>query len=161
MKPINGEIAMKRATATILAVITIVGISPWAAAEETLVKRQCAGNDSINSALSGPKDTPASSLAAPSSTPRPITTPLRALSSNPNYFTDGTGKAIYLTGSHTWNTLQDWGTDNSIQPLNFTAFVNTLAAHHHNFTLLWNRIDQILNVPHGQLCILCDCVCAG
>ena len=25
---------------------------------------------------------------------------------NPRYFTDGNGKAIYLTGSHTWNNLQ-------------------------------------------------------
>ena len=137
MKPINGAIAMKRVTATTLAVIIVVSISPWAAAKETLVKKQPAGNGTINVAFSGPKDSPASPLAAPSSTSRPITTPLRALSSNPNYFTDGTGKAIYLTGSHTWNSLQDWGTDNSIQPLNFTAFVNTLAAHHHNFTLLW------------------------
>jgi len=67
----------------------------------------------------------------------PIKTPLKALSANPNYFTDGTGKAVYLTGSHTWNTLQDWGTDNSIQPLDFNAFVKMLIDHHHNFTLLW------------------------
>lgn len=64
-------------------------------------------------------------------------TPLKALPSNPNYFTDGSGKAVYLTGSHTWNSLQDWGTNDSIQPLDFTAFVNMLVAHHHNFTLLW------------------------
>src|SRR5262249_35572646 len=63
--------------------------------------------------------------------------PLRAHPDNPHYFTDGTGKAIYLTGSHTWNTLQDWGTNGSIQPLDFKAFVRMLVAHHHNFTLLW------------------------
>jgi len=28
---------------------------------------------------------------------------------NPRYFTDGSGRAIYLTGSHTWNNLQDSG----------------------------------------------------
>jgi hypothetical protein len=66
-----------------------------------------------------------------------ITIPLKVLSSNPNYFTDGTGKAVYLTGSHTWNTLQDWGTHDSIRSLDFTAFVNMLAGHRHNFTLLW------------------------
>src|SRR5580765_8684144 len=76
-------------------------------------------------------------LAAPTPASRPITTPLRALSGNPHYFTDGTGKAIFLTGSQTWNTLQDWGTDDSIQPLDFAAFVNMLVVHHHNFTLLW------------------------
>jgi hypothetical protein len=67
----------------------------------------------------------------------PITVPLKALASNPNYFTDGTGKAILLTGSHTWNTFQDWGTDGSVQPLDFTAFVDMLVHHRHNFILLW------------------------
>jgi hypothetical protein len=67
----------------------------------------------------------------------PITAPLKSLSTNPNYFTDGTGKAVYLTGSHSWNTLQDWGSNDSIQPIDFTAFVDMLVSHHHNFTLLW------------------------
>jgi hypothetical protein len=71
------------------------------------------------------------------SAPAPITAPLRALSSNPHYFTDGSGKAVYLTGSQTWNTFQDWGTNDSVQPIDFTAFVNMLVSHNHNFTLLW------------------------
>jgi hypothetical protein len=69
--------------------------------------------------------------------PTPILAPLRALSTNPNYFSDGGGKAIYLTGSHTWNDFQDWGTDASPQPFDFTAYVKMLVAHNHNFTLLW------------------------
>src|SRR4029079_14842031 len=68
---------------------------------------------------------------------RPITVPLRALSTNLHYFTDGSGKAIYLTGSHTWNNYQDWGTNGTPQRLDFTAYVKMLAEHHHNFTLLW------------------------
>ncbi len=63
--------------------------------------------------------------------------PLVANPQNPNYFTDGSGKAVYLTGSHTWNDLQDWGTGGVIQPLDFTAYVNMLATHGQNFTLLW------------------------
>jgi len=78
---------------------------------------------------------PPSSAPAPAS--KPITAPLLALSTNPHYFTDGSGKAIYLTGSHTWNNLQDWGTNRSIQPLDFTAYVKMLVSHNHNFTLLW------------------------
>jgi hypothetical protein len=78
----------------------------------------------------------------------PIKTPLKALSSNPNYFTDGTGKAVYLTGSHTWNTFQDWGTNDSIQLLDFDAFVKMLVAHHHNFTLLWTtELPTFRNLP--------------
>ncbi len=87
-------------------------------------------------------------LVVSASAAGPITTPLRALSSNPNYFTDGTGKAVYLTGSHTWNSLQDWGTDDSPQPFDFTAFVNMLAAHHHNMTLLWTEeLPTFRNLP--------------
>lgn len=67
----------------------------------------------------------------------PITVPLRASPSNPNYFMDGSGKAVYLTGSHTWNNFQDWGTDDAPQPFNFAAYVKLLVKHNHNFTLLW------------------------
>ena len=78
---------------------------------------------------------PASVAAAPAS--RPITAPLKALATNPNYFADGTGRAVYLTGSHTWNNLQDWGTNGRIQTLDFAAYVKMMLAHNHNFTLLW------------------------
>ncbi len=62
--------------------------------------------------------------------------PLRQ-SKNPNYFEDATGTPIVLCGSHTWNTVQDWGTNGAVQPLDFSAFVGFLKAHGHNFTLLW------------------------
>ncbi len=65
---------------------------------------------------------------------------IHVLKSNPRYFTLDDVHAIYLTGSHTWNDLQDWGTGGSVQPLDFTAYVNMLVAHGHNFTLLW-RIE--------------------
>jgi hypothetical protein len=80
-------------------------------------------------------------VSTPSSDPapasKPITAPLRALSTNPHYFTDGSGKAIYLTGSHTWNNFQDWGTNGAPQTFDFTAYVKMLVGYHHNFTLLW------------------------
>ena len=66
----------------------------------------------------------------------PIGGPLSA-AANPNYFKDGNGTTIALSGSHSWNTLQDWGTNGSVQTLDFTAFVNFLVAHGHNFTYLW------------------------
>jgi hypothetical protein len=66
----------------------------------------------------------------------PIRGPLRA-SKNPNYFEDAGGTPLLLCGSHTWNTLQDWGTEGIVQPLDFDAFVAFLKAHGHNFTLLW------------------------
>ena len=39
----------------------------------------------------------------------PATGPLRANPANPRYFTDGSGRAIFLTGSHTWANFQDFG----------------------------------------------------
>ena len=63
--------------------------------------------------------------------------PLRQ-SENPNYFEDSSGTPLVLCGSHSWNTLQDWGTDGAVRALDFDAFVGFLKAHGHNFTLLWS-----------------------
>ena len=42
--------------------------------------------------------------------------PLRVSKANPRYFEDGSGKIVYLTGSHTWTNLQDG--DERKPPLN-------------------------------------------
>ncbi len=77
----------------------------------------------------------------------PITRPLSA-SANPNYFKDESGRPLILCGSQTWNTLQDWGTSGSVQPLDFDAFVRFLNAHGHNFTLLWRtELPTFSNLP--------------
>ena len=39
----------------------------------------------------------------------PAAGPLRRLESNPRYFTDGSGKAVLLVGSHNWGNFQDNG----------------------------------------------------
>lgn len=63
--------------------------------------------------------------------------PLRVLSANPRYFTDGSDKAIYLTGSHTWANLQDIGLTNPPPAFDFPAYLDFLSRHHHNFIRLW------------------------
>src|SRR5262245_15363635 len=69
-------------------------------------------------------------------------------SANPNYFRDTTGRAIVLAGSHTWNNLQDWGANGTLQPLDFAAHVGFLAAHGHNFTLLWRtELPRFCGLP--------------
>jgi hypothetical protein len=65
-----------------------------------------------------------------------ISGPLK-VSANPNYFMDASGAPLILNGSQTWNTVQDWGSNGSLQKLDFDAFVKFLTAHGHNFTLLW------------------------
>jgi hypothetical protein len=75
-------------------------------------------------------------LVAPRSHGTPITGVL-TVSSNPHYFKDANGTPLILNGSQTWNTFQDWGTNGSLQTLDFSSFVNFLTLHGQNFTLLW------------------------
>jgi Family of unknown function (DUF6298)/Putative collagen-binding domain of a collagenase len=78
---------------------------------------------------------------------QPITGELTP-SGNPHYFRDASGNALILTGSQTWNTLQDWGTDGSPQVLDFNAFVKFLTAHGDNFTLLWTvELPKFCGLP--------------
>ncbi len=68
----------------------------------------------------------------------PATGPLKVHPSNSRYFTDGSGKAIYLTGSHHWNNLLDSGEIG--QPLNafdYSRYLDFLTSHHHNFMRMW------------------------
>jgi hypothetical protein len=70
--------------------------------------------------------------------------PLRVLASNPRYFTDGSGRAVYLTGSHVWWNLvagRTW------QPplrchvvpraFDYSAYLRDLKRWNHNFVRLW------------------------
>lgn len=56
---------------------------------------------------------------------------------NPRYFADGDGNVLYLTGSHIWNNLQDWGTSNPPPALNFETYLDFLADEGHNFIRGW------------------------
>lgn len=67
----------------------------------------------------------------------PATGPLRAHPSNPRYFADAKGRAILLTGSHTWNNLQDMGAANPPAAFDFDAYLAFLDRYHHNFVRLW------------------------
>ena len=62
--------------------------------------------------------------------------PLKVHPKNPRYFTDDTKRAIYLTGSHTWANFQESGLDND-PPFDFTAYLDLLEGHNHNFIRLW------------------------
>lgn len=60
---------------------------------------------------------------------------LRVSPTNPRYFTDDSGKAIYLTGSHTWDNLQDWGAPTP--NFDYNGYLDLLSANNHNFIRLW------------------------
>jgi collagenase-like protein with putative collagen-binding domain len=116
---------------------------------EFLLNGVCAGGARALSGLlpaslghdSGLSAQPALSLQAP---PSPAKGPLRVLKSNPRFFTDGTGKAIYLAGSHAWWNFQDnghslIGAEGQDPPptFDYNAYLDLLATHHHNFFRLW------------------------
>ncbi|MFN2304573.1 MAG: fibronectin type III domain-containing protein [Anaerolineales bacterium] len=63
----------------------------------------------------------------------PATGPLVVHPTNPRYFTDGSGKAVFLTGSHTWDNFQDLGT----QDFDYSRYLNLLQDYNHNFIKLW------------------------
>src|SRR5262245_14452585 len=66
----------------------------------------------------------------------PALGPLRVHPANPRYFTDGTKtpdgtfKAVYLTGSHTWGNLTD---GYKYPEFDFTRYLNFLGKYNHNF----------------------------
>jgi len=88
---------------------------------------------------------PATAQTAFSNSPpsaAPAKGPLRVHPENPRYFTDGTKapdgslKAVYLTGSHHWDNLQD-GYNPEVTPFDYARYLDLLQKHHHNFIRLW------------------------
>jgi len=73
--------------------------------------------------------------------------PLRIHPTNPRYFTDGAKnadgslRAVYLTGSHTWTNLQDVNGYKELTNLEelggFESHLAWLQSYHHNFIRLW------------------------
>jgi hypothetical protein len=86
----------------------------------------------------------------------PASGPLQVLKSNPRYFTDGSGKAIYLAGSHNWNNFVDTGHRRLPQTdppaiFDYKGYLDLLDAHHHNFFRLWRweSVKWTDNEPAG------------
>lgn len=81
-------------------------------------------------------------------TPAEARGPLRVHPTNPRYFTDGSKnsdgsmRAVYLAGSHIWQSFQDTGhrTESGTEPppvFDFDAFLTLLQSNDHNFTRFW------------------------
>ena len=80
------------------------------------------------------------------------TGPLRTNPANPRYFTDGSGKAIYLTGAHTWSNLLDRGTVNPpAVTFDYNAYINWMVSHNFNFMRLWTaELPNVGNTDGGD-----------
>jgi hypothetical protein len=66
----------------------------------------------------------------------PIRSPLRVHPMNGRYFTDDTGRAIYLTGSHLGWELQDDAWDKQIT-FDYPRYLDLLSRHGHNLIRMW------------------------
>ena len=95
--------------------------------------------DALNSAAFANAD-----LSAVTNPQKAAPGPLRILASNPRYFADGSGKAIFLAGSHTWSNMLDVGQSDPPPAFDFGAYLDFLHRHNHNFFRLWT-----CTLPHG------------
>jgi len=68
----------------------------------------------------------------------PFQGPLRVSTENPRYFTDESGTAVYLTGSHTWNNLVDMGPGDPPAIFDFARYLHWMKEYNHNFIRLWS-----------------------
>ncbi|MCA9266536.1 MAG: hypothetical protein KDA60_21900, partial [Planctomycetales bacterium] len=95
---------------------------------------------------------PSARVLRAQSTPPPASGPLRPHPENPRYFTDGSGSAILLTGSHVWNNLVDMGRGVPPESFDFSAYLDFLARYHHNFIRLWTWDSTTWNTrANGKL----------
>ncbi len=68
---------------------------------------------------------------------------------NPRYFTDDTGKSVYLTGSHTWAVIQDaWKSNSEKRLMDYDGFLQMMEDNGHNFLRLW-QVMQIKSSENG------------
>lgn len=67
----------------------------------------------------------------------PACGPLKVHPTNPRYFTDGAGRAVYLAGSHTWNNFRDRNPGDPPEIFDFPGFLDFQEKFHHNFFRLW------------------------
>jgi len=62
---------------------------------------------------------------------------LRIHPDNPRYFADRAGRAVWLTGSHTWANFQERGVKGQTPDFDNDAYLAFLQRHGHNFIRLW------------------------
>lgn len=67
----------------------------------------------------------------------PTAGPLKVHPTNPRYFADASGNAVYLTGSHTWDNLLDMGPADPPAAFDYPAYLDFMQKHNHNFIRMW------------------------
>ncbi|MDF1514856.1 MAG: DUF6298 domain-containing protein [Anaerolineae bacterium] len=87
----------------------------------------------------------------------PFNGPLRYNPVNPRYFTDDTGHAVYLTGSHTWSVMQDmWLETKPRYHTDYDGFLRMMSEHGHNFLRFWQFALYTRYAPWNTIPTLFD-----
>ena len=68
---------------------------------------------------------------------RPTSGPLRVHPQNPRWLADRAGRAVFLTGSHTWANRQERGVEGKTPDFDYPGYLDFLERHGHNFIRLW------------------------
>jgi len=77
--------------------------------------------------------------------------PLRKNPINPRYFTDDSGNAIYLTGSHNWSVMNDmWLEGDPKHEMDYPAFLQMMQDYGHNFLRFWQFHMQTKCAPWNK-----------
>ncbi len=83
--------------------------------------------------------------------------PLKKNPTNPRYFTDQSGKAIYLTGSHTWAVMQEmWPENEPRHDMDYDGFLQMMEDNNHNFLRFWQYSLYTKNCPWSNIPTLFD-----
>jgi Family of unknown function (DUF6298)/Protein of unknown function (DUF4038) len=77
--------------------------------------------------------------------------PLHVSTVNPRYFTDARGKAVYLTGSHTWDNFKELTPARRPRATDFGNYLNVLQQQGHNFIRLWTWDLTVYNCGDGVM----------
>lgn len=70
---------------------------------------------------------------------------LRVSESNQRYFTNNSGKAVFLTGSHTWANFQEHYTKSDSAIFDWSGYLDMMESNGHNFMRFW-----MFEQPEGQ-----------
>jgi uncharacterized protein DUF6298 len=74
--------------------------------------------------------------------------PLKVDPANPRYFSDGCGRAVYLTGSHAHLSFKDGGDrPQGVSPLDYDAYIRLMAFNNHNLMRMWSGWELTLFNP--------------
>ena len=89
--------------------------------------------------------------------PEPTCGPLRQNPANGRYFADGTGRPVYLTGSHTWAVMQDiWVEGSPRRAMDYEGFLQLMVGHGHNCMRFWSAWIHPRGAPWSDAVIRFD-----